>query len=251
MVRHGVLVVAVAVLSLTTTGCLAVYSTRPVEVVVTREDTGEPVADLPISVTYGYMLVANPPTNTHGSTDASGRVVLTIADFDSGSIHLQAGDFGSSIRAEKVRAGGPVTTARWSDQAADAPKVRMQLVSDKRSLLERLCGKPPRFEPTPVTVAELERKIDRALPVGSTKQKIEEWLVFEGLEFSYIDRKPSTVTSDLRDLPNADKYHRLIVSIIRDNDRSLLVRESIQLNFLLDEKDRLADRVEKRVLTGP
>ena len=102
MVRCRMLAVAAAGLGCSMTGCLAIYSTRPVEVVVTRADTGEPVPDLPVSVTYVYMLVPNPPKNVSGTTDANGRVVLPIADFDSGPIHFQAGDFFRSIKPETV-----------------------------------------------------------------------------------------------------------------------------------------------------
>lgn len=102
---------------------------------------------------------------------------------------------------------------------------------------------------TKATVPEVERRLDSVLPTGTTRQEIETWLASQGMGFSYSENP--VISSDLRQVPDIDKYHGAIVSIVHDTDCSLFVSESIQLYFLLDGEGRLASRVVKRVLTGP
>lgn len=155
MVRSGVITVVTAALGCSLTGCLAIYSKRPVEVVVTDADTGQPVADLPVIVDYFKLTLEYPavgplnvPEGVRGVTDANGRVVLPIADFGHGSIRLQAGSYGSSIEPETVRKGGTVTTNDWSllgilapePRATKTQKVVLQLIPQRRSFAHRLFG---------------------------------------------------------------------------------------------------------------
>src|SRR5262245_9072393 len=102
---------------------------------------------------------------------------------------------------------------------------------------------------TNTTVPEVERRLDSDLPDGPTRQEIEAWLASQGMEFSY--RETPVVGSDLQKVPDIQKYHGVIVSIVHNTDRSMFVSESIQLYFLLDGEGRLANRVVKSVLTGP
>jgi hypothetical protein len=101
---------AAAVCSLT--GCLAVYSKRPVEITVTSAETGRPVADLPVTVNYTAMMVLNIPREVKGVTDKDGRVVLPVADFNRGGIHVDAGDYGHFLEPEQVRNGGTKETTK-------------------------------------------------------------------------------------------------------------------------------------------
>src|SRR5262249_27925095 len=91
MVRCRTFAFVTATLACSLTGCLAIYSKRPVEVVVTSIDPGQPVPDLPVSVDYFYAPLAyfgphvlNVPEEVSGVTDGNGRVVLPIADFEGG-----------------------------------------------------------------------------------------------------------------------------------------------------------------------
>src|SRR5436189_145899 len=73
------------------TGCVTASTTRPVDVFVTRADTGQPAPDVPVRVSYRSLLVFNCPKDVDGVTDAAGRVVLSVADFP-GPIVLRAGE---------------------------------------------------------------------------------------------------------------------------------------------------------------
>src|SRR5947209_3264744 len=88
--KPGLAIVSLATCTLS--GCLAFYSTRPVEVIVTREGSLEPVANLPVTVNYPQMLILNAPKSAMGKTDQQGKVVLPLADFYNGPIQLQAGN---------------------------------------------------------------------------------------------------------------------------------------------------------------
>jgi hypothetical protein len=118
---------ALALTALSALGCTARYTVRPVEVVVTSPTTGEPVADAPVSVRYGFMMVTNPPEAAVGRTDANGRVVLPIADFDRGCISLEAAGNSFPLDALTVRSCGPLK--RWAPESdKDKPEVAVRLV---------------------------------------------------------------------------------------------------------------------------
>jgi hypothetical protein len=148
MARCKAFAFVTAALSCSLTGCLAVYSKRPVEVVVTDADTARPVADLPVSVRYDPGMPAwyfaprplNIPQEVSGVTDANGRVVLPLADFGSGSIRLDAGRRVCCIHPETVREGGSVTAAGYPPEIDGTSKVILQLVPQRRSLAHRLFG---------------------------------------------------------------------------------------------------------------
>jgi hypothetical protein len=99
------------------------------------------------------------------------------------------------------------------------------------------------------TVEEVEQKVDHALPLGSTRQEIEAWLLSQGIEKCCSDHPGDS--SEIRRLPDADKYRSVIHGLIQDTDRSFWVTGSIQVYFLLDSDERLAKRLVKWVGTGP
>jgi hypothetical protein len=99
------------------------------------------------------------------------------------------------------------------------------------------------------TVEEIEQKVDDALPLGSTRQKIEGWLKSQGIEYSYSEQPGAF--SEIRRQPDADMYPGVINSVIRDTDRSFWVTGSIEVSFLLNSDERLAKRLVKWVGTGP
>lgn len=120
-------------------GCLAAYSTRPVDVVVTRTDTGQPAAGVPVTVSYASMLVLNQPKNVDGTTDAAGRVTLQMADFLSGP-YLQAGTTKFWAPSEVIRDGGSLTYKPSANPDEPVPTHSVRLVPQQRSLIHRLLG---------------------------------------------------------------------------------------------------------------
>jgi hypothetical protein len=136
MVAFRLAIVILAAISCSMTGCLAIYSKRPVEVIATDAATGQPVAQLPVSVSYAGMLILNNPKKEEGVTDENGRLLLRMADFESGAIDLRAGDYGRTINPEIVRKGGIVETAIRETQTA-TPKVILRLTPQHRSFAVR------------------------------------------------------------------------------------------------------------------
>jgi hypothetical protein len=103
---------------------------------------------------------------------------------------------------------------------------------------------------TVVTVPEVEQKVDRALSIGSTRAEIEAWLAGQGLESSFSDQ-PASFSYIADHDPVASNYKGVVVSIIRDTDRSPFVTGNIQVYFLLGSDGRLARRLVRWVGTGP
>jgi hypothetical protein len=111
----------------TGSGCLAFYSKRPVEIVVTEPETGLPVSNIPVSVDYLYMGVLNAPKEANGKTDKNGRVILSLADFDKGIIFLKAGNREFYVWKETVRQGGVLTQGQPAPQTDGKPNVAVKL----------------------------------------------------------------------------------------------------------------------------
>ena len=98
------------------------------------------------------------------------------------------------------------------------------------------------------TVSEVERRLDAALPIGSSRQEIEAWLTTQGIEHSYSDMPHAgspvgNLAGDVHPLPT-------VVGIIRNTDRSLFVTGNIQLYFVLGTDGRLTQRLVKWIGTG-
>jgi hypothetical protein len=140
MVRWRVIAVAAVALCGPSTGCLAVYSTQPVDVIVTRTDTGQPAAGVPVSVSYASMMVLNQPENVAGTTDTAGRVTLPMADFLSGP-YLRAGTTKFWAPSEAVRDGGTLAykPSANPDEPVPTHSVRLE-VPRRRSLAHQLFG---------------------------------------------------------------------------------------------------------------
>jgi hypothetical protein len=120
-------------------GCLVPYSTRPVEIQVTRTDTGEPAAGVPVKVSYASMLVLNQPTDVQGTTDSTGRVTLPMADFRSGPC-LQAGTTNYWAPSELIRDGGSLNYKPSANPDEPVPIHTVLLIPRPRSLAERFLG---------------------------------------------------------------------------------------------------------------
>jgi hypothetical protein len=142
MVHCRTVALLAAALTCSMTGCLAIYSTRPVEVTAINAETGQPVANLPINVRYSSML-GNLPTNASSITDATGRAVLPIADFQNGPISICGGGYESLLSPEMVRNGGMVVTGQRNPDSTITPKVNLQLVPQPSSFFLRLFGWVP------------------------------------------------------------------------------------------------------------
>jgi hypothetical protein len=141
MVQCRVLSLVAAALCCSSTGCLVVYSTRPVDVIVTRTDTGEPAAGVPVKVYYSSMMVLNQPRDVEGTTDATGRVTLPMADFLGGP-SLRAGSTPFWAEADTVRDGGPLTYKPTANPEEPIPTYSVRLVPRRQSLINRLLGHP-------------------------------------------------------------------------------------------------------------
>ena len=139
MVRHRLTTLLAIALCFPSVGCLAVYSTRPVDVVVTRIDTGQPAAGVPVSVSYASMLVLNQPKDVDGTTDADGRVTLPMADFLGGPC-LQAGTTKYWAPSEIICNGGGLTYKSSANPDEPIPTHAVRLVPRQRSLIYRLLG---------------------------------------------------------------------------------------------------------------
>src|SRR4051812_45365619 len=125
-------IVLAGLTSLALPGCLAFYSTRPVEVVVTRAETGQPAANVPVRVEYLYMGILNPPEPAQGTTDAKGSVVLPMADFDLISLHAAGTKF--FLGADEVRKGGTLEKGMQEIFKKNEPPVSIKLIPRKCSL---------------------------------------------------------------------------------------------------------------------
>jgi hypothetical protein len=139
MVQCRVLSLVAAALGCFSTGCLDVYSTRPVEVIVTRTDTGEPAAGVPVKVFYLAMFALNQPRDVEGTTDATGRVTLPMADFRCGP-DLRAGTTMYGVESDTVREGGPLTYKPTANPEEPIPTYSVRLVPRRQSLVNRLLG---------------------------------------------------------------------------------------------------------------
>ncbi|HSQ58771.1 MAG TPA: hypothetical protein VLM40_23820 [Gemmata sp.] len=95
---------------------------------------------------------------------------------------------------------------------------------------------------------EVERWVDAALPIGSSREQIETWLTEQGIEHS-VSEIPVVECDGLhcRDVGKC----LAVFGVIRNTDRSVLVNGSIQLTFFLEESGKLTERSVKWVGTGP
>lgn len=69
-------------------GCLAIYTRKPVSVLVLDAETDQPIEGATVSVRYspvgidlGWLFLVNRPRNQQGSTNSEGRTEIRVADF--------------------------------------------------------------------------------------------------------------------------------------------------------------------------
>ncbi len=127
-------------------GCLSVHATRPVDVVVTHADTGEPAAGVRVEAVYGFYMgmirPLNKPGPADGTTDADGRVTLPL--WDQSNTGLKAGDdCWWEVPGEAVRHGGHLDhLLRPSRDDDPQPKYHVRLVARRRWLAQHLLMPP-------------------------------------------------------------------------------------------------------------
>ena len=102
---------------------------------------------------------------------------------------------------------------------------------------------------TDTTLPEVERRIDRGVPLGSTRLEVEAWLDGRGIEHGFYD-DPRRNSSLLAAVPGIDRYPTAVVAILRHANKSLLASESFQMFFLFDAEGRFRKRIVSSVLTG-
>jgi hypothetical protein len=73
-------------------------------------------------------------------------------------------------------------------------------------------------------VSDVERRVDSALPPGSTREEIEAWLTAQEIEHGFSDVPSLRTTTAGCGLQEVRGAGGAIAGIIRDTDRSLLVR---------------------------
>jgi hypothetical protein len=121
--------------SVSATGCVAVYSTRPVEITVLDPASKSPVANVPVSVKYHQMLVVNPPQPAKGTTDASGLVTLPVASFEGGLfggvVEVDAGDTKLLLTRALLQNGGVFETGQLDWRSGDSAPFLIGLKPEK------------------------------------------------------------------------------------------------------------------------
>lgn len=127
MARAGILALVSAPFSLLT-GCLTVPTPKPVEVVVTRTDTGEPAANVPVKVYYLSMLTPR-PKDVEGTTDANGRVTLPMS---SSGPYITAGATRFYAEPVLLRTGGVVTYKPTAHPEEPIPTYSVRLLPNQR-----------------------------------------------------------------------------------------------------------------------
>jgi hypothetical protein len=109
-------------------GCLAVYSTCPADFVVTATDSGKPLANLPVTVSYLHSVTVGAPEPVNGTTDQQGRVVLPVADSKNFfPMSLQVGNRTFQLDPNIVQDGGVLTEWQSSANACVQQKITVRL----------------------------------------------------------------------------------------------------------------------------
>jgi hypothetical protein len=101
---------------------------------------------------------------------------------------------------------------------------------------------------TTTTVADVQRKVDEALPLGSTRQEVETWLNNQGIEFNFSDQPYFSIGESYPPEKSSSGY---IHFIIRNTDRSFWVTGNIEVSFLFGKDNRLTMKLVKWIGIGP
>ncbi len=100
------------------------------------------------------------------------------------------------------------------------------------------------------TVGGVTKRLNREVPVGTSRTDAEEWLKREEIEYSYS--REFRNDSDLaQNVPDPERYSGYLVAVLRDTDRDLFVTGSIRFIILFDERDRVAKHIVRWFGTGP
>lgn len=100
--------VVVILLVMSSQGCIALYSKRPVLIETMVAETRQPIPRVPIGVDYSYVMVLNAPDDVEGVTDQNGEVTLELADFSNGTITLHVNQARVRLTKDMVRKGAYV-----------------------------------------------------------------------------------------------------------------------------------------------
>lgn len=99
------------------------------------------------------------------------------------------------------------------------------------------------------TVAGVERRLAREVPVGTPRPEAEAWVGRQGVEWSYSQDFRHNSLFEQKGI-DPGTYSGYVVALIRDTDRDLLVTGSIQFYILFDDRDRVAGHLVKWFGTG-
>jgi hypothetical protein len=122
-------------------GC-AVYTLRPVDVVVVDAESGKPVQGAEVGVDYLALFILNRPWPASGKTDSQGKTSLWVANFHDGSenwsasapdyLPFQSGGMGSDSRnripCDLVPPGGSAATGPAVIHLYRKPAARIMVI---------------------------------------------------------------------------------------------------------------------------
>jgi hypothetical protein len=105
-----------------------------------------------------------------------------------------------------------------------------------------------------MTVPQVESRVIRGVPVGSSREEVEKWLDLQGFGSYYLAASEYELKyeSSVHDAGlDPDSLGGIVTAMIPDTDRSFMVQGSIRLNFFLDKEGKTVKHLVKWVGTGP
>jgi hypothetical protein len=105
----------------------------------------------------------------------------------------------------------------------------------------------------PASFPEVEKRIQNAVPPGSSRVQIEDWLDSQQIEHGYAQSRPfdDGLPYQMRTGLQEKDYDGVVMVIIRDTSQSFFVRGDICIRFLIDHEQRCAKCFVYWVGTGP
>lgn len=101
----------------------------------------------------------------------------------------------------------------------------------------------------PTTVKHIEDQVRKGVPLGSTREEVESWLKYQGVEYGYYD-EPHVDRANGAELDPGD-HSGVVHAIIRDTDRGFPIQGNICLTFSLDKNGKTFKHAVEWVGTGP
>ena len=95
-----------------------------------------------------------------------------------------------------------------------------------------------------MTLAQAYTKVQKAVPVGSTKEKVEKWAESKGYRSTYISNLEKDKDVVALDLDKKQVYTVLEVTI-DDTDRSLRGSSDIRILFVLNDEGKVTQQKVK------